>query len=107
MTTTFVKKNPSTQLIPPKFSDLFFLVYGYSFFQIFHALHLFKALRLFFLPNLPGPTLIPCPTSITDSRVDNFLFHSFQGGTKGKMLENCQNYTLVFQHFSFGPPWKL
>ena len=26
MTTTFVKKNPSTQLIPPKFSDLFFLV---------------------------------------------------------------------------------
>ena len=26
MTTTFVTKNPSTQLIPPKFSDLFFLV---------------------------------------------------------------------------------
>ena len=21
-----------------------------------------------------------------------------------KMLKNCQNYTLVFQHFSFGPP---
>ena len=32
------------------------------------------------------------------------FFHSFQGGTKGKMLKNCQNYTLVFQHFSFGPP---
>ena len=28
MTTTFVKKNTSTQLMPPKFSDLFFLVNG-------------------------------------------------------------------------------
>ena len=27
MTTTFVNKNTSTQLIPPKFSELFFLVY--------------------------------------------------------------------------------
>ena len=26
---------------------------------------------------------------------------------QGKMLKNCQNSTLVFQHFSFGPPWKL
>ena len=42
------------------------------FFQIFHALRLFKALCLFFLPNLPGPTLIPCPTSIKDSRVGAF-----------------------------------
>ena len=32
------------------------------------------------------------------------FFHSFQGGTKGKMLKNCHNYILVFQHFSFGPP---
>ena len=24
------------------------------------------------------------------------FFHSFQGGTKGKMLKNCQNYTLFF-----------
>ena len=36
---------------------------------------MFPALRLFFFPNFPGPTyiqgpmLIPCPTSITDSRV--------------------------------------
>ena len=30
------------------------------------------------------------------------FFHSFQGGTKGKMLKNCRNYTLVFQDFSFG-----
>ena len=30
---------------------------------------------------------------------DNFFFHSFQGGTKGKMLKNCQNYTLVFEVF--------
>ena len=28
------------------------------------------------------------------------FFHSFQG----KMLKNCHNYTLVFQHFSFGLP---
>ena len=28
------------------------------------ALRLFKALRLFFLPNFTGPTFIPCPTSI-------------------------------------------
>ena len=28
--------------------------------------------------------------------LDNFFFHSFQGGTKGKMLKNGQNYTLVF-----------
>ena len=52
----------------------FFLPYGYSFFQIFQALPLFVALHLFFLPNLPGPTLIPCPTSITDSRVIDFCF---------------------------------
>ena len=28
--------------------------------------------------------------------LDNFFFHSFQGGTKGKMLKNCHNYTLDF-----------
>ena len=33
----------------------FFMLNGYSFFQIF------QALRLFFLPNLPGPMLILCP----------------------------------------------
>ena len=31
---------------------------------IFQALRLFKALRLFCLPNFPGPTFIPCPTSL-------------------------------------------
>ena len=31
--------------------------------------YVFKALRLFFLANFPGPTFIPCPTSIPDSRV--------------------------------------
>jgi hypothetical protein len=39
--------------------------------------------------------------------LDNFFFHSFQGETKGKMLKNCQNYTLVFEFFSFCPPLKL
>ena len=29
--------------------------------------------------------------------LDNFYFHSLQGGTKGKMLKNCQNYILVFE----------
>ena len=29
----------------------------------------FKALHLFFLPNFPGPTFIPCPTSIPKARV--------------------------------------
>ena len=33
--------------------------------------------------------------------------HSFQGGTKGKMLKNCQNYILVFEFFPLVPPWKL
>ena len=31
----------------------------------------FKTLHLFFLPNLPGPTFIPCPTSILEARVHN------------------------------------
>ena len=35
------------------------------------------------------------------------FFHSFQGGIKGKMLKNCQNYTSVFSIFPLVPPWKL
>ena len=51
-----------------KFSSLmFFLLHKFAHF--FHDLRLFKALRLFFLTNFPGPTVIPCPTSIPDSRV--------------------------------------
>ena len=38
---------------------------GYSL----HRTGVFNALHLFFLPNFPGPTFIPCPTSIPDSRV--------------------------------------
>jgi hypothetical protein len=44
-----------------------FLLYKFAHFV--HALRLFQALRLFFLTNFPGPTVIPCPTSIPDSRV--------------------------------------
>ena len=33
------------------------------------ALRLAKALRLCVLPDSPGPTFIPCPTSIPDSKV--------------------------------------
>ena len=44
-----------------------FLLHKFAHFV--HALRLLKALRLFFLTNFPGPTIIPCPTSIPDSRV--------------------------------------
>jgi hypothetical protein len=51
-----------------KFSCLMgFLLHKFAHFV--YALQLFKALRLFFLTNFPGPTVIPCPTSIPDSRV--------------------------------------
>ena len=54
-----------------KFSSLMvFLLHKFAHFV--HALRLFKALRLFFLTNFPGPTVIPCPTSIPDSRVSVF-----------------------------------
>ena len=42
---------------------------GYFDVSLLHRTCVFKALRLFFLSNFPDPTLIPCPTSITDSRV--------------------------------------
>ena len=32
------------------------------------------------------------------------FFHSFQGGTKGKILKNQCIILAIFQHFSFGPP---
>ena len=50
------------------FSSLMgFLLHKFAHFV--HALRLFKVLRLFFLTNFPGPTIISCPTSIPDSRV--------------------------------------
>ena len=52
-------------------SSMGFLLHKFAHFD--HALRLFKALRLFFLTHFPGPTVIPCPTSIPDSRViENF-----------------------------------
>ena len=33
----------------------------------------FQDLNLFFLPNFPGPTFIPCLTSIPEARVCNVL----------------------------------
>ena len=47
--------------------SLVFITKTSEFCQIFHALLLFKALRLFFLPNFPGPTFISCLTSISES----------------------------------------
>ena len=49
-----------------------FLLHRFAHFV--HALRLFKALRLFFFTNYPGPTVIPCPTSIPDSRVGNIYY---------------------------------
>ena len=37
----------------------------------------FKALCLFFLPNFPGTTFIPCPTSIPEARVGQKQFRWF------------------------------
>ena len=42
-----------------------------------HRTCVFNALRLFFLPNFPGPTFIPCPTSIPDSRVYHFSYYTY------------------------------
>ena len=36
--------------------------------------------------------------------LDNFFVHSFQGGTKEKLLKNQCIVMAIFQHFSFGPP---
>ena len=38
----------------------------HNFAHFVHALRWFKALRLFFLINFPGPTFIPCPTHILE-----------------------------------------
>ena len=48
-----------------------FLQHKFSHFV--HALRLLKALCLLFWTNFPGPMVIPCPTSIPESRVE-FLF---------------------------------
>ena len=40
-------------------------------------------------------------TSHNFSSFRQLNFHNFQWGTKGKMLKNCRNYTLVFELFSF------
>ena len=65
-----------TPPLPPPLAHAWFLffnfcqifqAYAYSFWQIFQALRLFKALCLFFLPTFPGPTFISCP--IPESRV--------------------------------------
>ena len=48
---------------------IFFIIIYQPF---IHALRLFRALRLLFLSIFPGPTVIPCPTSIPDTRT--FLY---------------------------------
>ena len=49
------------------------------------ALHLFKALPLFFLANFPCPTFIPCPTSTPDSRVKGMAEGGRPENLKGRV----------------------
>ena len=42
---------------------------GYLDGYLLHRTCVFKALRLFFLSNFPGPMFIPCPMSIPEARV--------------------------------------
>ena len=42
---------------------------------LLHRTCVFNALRLFFLPNFPGPTFIPCPTFIPEARVATYIFY--------------------------------
>ena len=44
---------------------------GYLDGYLLHRTCVFKALRLFFLQNFPGPTFIPCSTSILKARVSS------------------------------------
>ena len=44
------------------------------------------------------------PLKIWDYLLRQLFFQSFQGGAKGKMLKNCQNYTLFFSVFFLWSP---
>ena len=50
---------------------------GYLDGYLLHRTCVFEALRLFFLPNFPGPTFIPCPMSIPEARVGQKQFRWF------------------------------
>ena len=68
-----------------KFSSLMgFLLHKFAHFA--DALRLFKALRLFFLSNFPGPTFIPCPTSIPETRVNKsrYVLALFQSNNRSR-----------------------
>ena len=71
---------------------------GYSFLQIF------QALRWFFLPNLPGPTLIPCPTSIKDSKSicsvhGNYSFLNMEIVTNSKSCRDISIFNFIYWFF--------
>ena len=59
----------------PTFTKYYNFFHGLRIFSSFGgffntSLHiLFQALHLLLLPNFPGPMFIPCPTSVSDSRV--------------------------------------
>ena len=72
--------------------------YIHYFCQIFQALRLFKALCLYFLSNFPGPTFIPCPTLIPDSRVNLHASHMLRSQS---LLQTTKaiKYVLLSFHF--------
>ena len=67
-----------------------------------------KCCQVFFFYSLPHHLKIKNWRSLLHLKIwtylDKFFFHSFQGGTKGKMLKNQCIVMAIFQHFSFGPP---
>ena len=86
-----------------------FLLHKFAHFV--HALRLFKALRLFFLTNFPGPTVIPCPMSIPDCRVRIFIdpnkYTSAKKIFEDYLLADCL-FDLGFRLFGEGfcsNPW--
>ena len=48
---------------------------------------MFSSFMLLFLPNFPGPKLIPCPTSIPDSRV---FFYVLQEGVESRATQSVR-----------------
>ena len=67
------------------------------FYSIRYVYLLFKALRLFFLPNFPGPTFIPCTTSIPEARVCiSFFIAQFE-----IQFVTLQNVTIVHQRIQY------
>ena len=73
----------SSESIHLFFLAKFFWPYIYSFCHIFYDLH------LFFLANVPNPTIIPCPSSIPESRVKITVLKKRPAKAINKIILNC------------------